>query len=126
MVFFCQLYLFTKSTISHQYKHTLFGKITIDTIQGGNAMQQQNQQMGQQAGQSLPQPPNMISPKDLLYLSDMLTWNLNAAKKAHFFASQCTIPEVSNALEQVCQMHEKHYNMLLQHLNQTQNPQSMM
>ncbi len=32
------------------------------------------------------QPPEMISGKDLLYLSDMLNWNLNAAKKAQHAA----------------------------------------
>ncbi|MDC3418010.1 hypothetical protein [Aquibacillus salsiterrae] len=85
-------------------------------------MQQQNQQFN---AQPMPQPPNMISPKDLSYLSDMLSWNLNAAKKAHFFASQCTIPEVKQALEQTCQMHETQYQTLLQHLNQNQNQQTM-
>ncbi|MDL4839921.1 hypothetical protein [Aquibacillus rhizosphaerae] len=80
--------------------------------------QQQNQ------GQVMPQPPNQVSSKDLLYLTDMLSWNLNATKKAHFFAEQCTIPEVKTALEQACQMHQNHYNRILQHLN-NQNQQSM-
>ncbi|MDC3411997.1 hypothetical protein NC797_02200 [Aquibacillus sp. 3ASR75-11] len=87
-------------------------------------MQQQNQPMGQNQAQPMPQPPNVVSSKDLLYLTDMLSWNLNAIKKAHFYAEQCTIPEIKTALEQVCQMHQNHYNTLLQHLNQ--NPQTMM
>ncbi|WP_138418491.1 hypothetical protein [Aquibacillus sediminis] len=88
-------------------------------------MQQQNQPMGQNQAQPMPQPPNQVSSKDLLYLTDMLSWNLNATKKAHFFAQQCTIPEVKNALEQACQMHQKHYNMILQHLNNNQQSQMM-
>ncbi|MBM7570992.1 hypothetical protein [Aquibacillus albus] len=88
-------------------------------------MQQQNQSLGQNQGQPMPQPPNQISSKDLLYLTDMLSWNLNAAKKAHFSAQQCTNPEIKSALEQACQMHTNHYNKLLQHLNQ-QNPSTMM
>ncbi|MCT2535937.1 hypothetical protein NC661_08445 [Aquibacillus koreensis] len=87
--------------------------------------QEQNQMMGQNQNQIMPQPPNQVSSKDLLYLTDMLSWNLNATKKAHFFAQQCTIPEVKNALEQVCQMHQNHYNKILQHLN-NQNQQSLM
>ncbi|GGM35870.1 hypothetical protein GCM10011351_22390 [Paraliobacillus quinghaiensis] len=75
-----------------------------------------------QAGQIMQQPPNIVSTKDLLYLTDMMSWNLNATKKAHFFAEQCTIPELKTALEQVCQMHQKHYQKLLQHTNQPQNP----
>lgn len=85
-------------------------------------MPQQNQPTGQGQMQFIPQPPNVVSSKDLLYLSDMLSWNLNAAKKAHFFAQNCTIPEVKNALEQTCQLHESHYNKILQHLNQNQQP----
>ncbi len=75
---------------------------------------QQDQQMGSQL---MNQPPAMISTKDHLYLTDMLSWNLNAAKKAHFFAQNCTIPEVRQAIERACQMHESHYQIILEHLN---------
>ncbi|MFC4387119.1 hypothetical protein ACFOZ1_04780 [Gracilibacillus marinus] len=74
--------------------------------------------MQQQMNQNImQQPPQMISTKDHLYLTDMLSWNLNAAKKAHFFAQQCTIPEVKEAIEKACKMHEKHYQMIIEHLN---------
>ncbi|SER78970.1 hypothetical protein SAMN04487944_11056 [Gracilibacillus ureilyticus] len=82
---------------------------------------QQEQHTG---SQTMPQPPAMISTKDHLYLTDMLSWNLNAAKKAHFFAQFCTIPEVNQAIEKVCQMHEKHYQLILEQLN-SQNKQTM-
>ena len=86
-------------------------------------MQQQTTNMNPaQAGQMMQQPPNIVSTKDLLYLTDMMSWNLNATKKAHFFAEQCTIPELKTALEQACQMHQKHYQKLLQHTSQPQNP----
>lgn len=85
-------------------------------------MQQQNQPLGQQA-QTMPQPPNVISSKDLLYLTDMLSWNLNACKKAHFYAGQCQTPELQASLEQAGQMHQRHYEKILQHLNQ--NPTTL-
>ena len=85
-------------------------------------MQQQTTNMNPaQAGQMMQQPPNIVSTKDLLYLTDMMSWNLNATKKAHFFAEQCTIPELKTALENACQMHQKHYQKLLQHTNPPQN-----
>ncbi|WP_053218737.1 hypothetical protein [Virgibacillus senegalensis] len=67
--------------------------------------------------QPMQQPPSMISSKDLLYLTDMLSWNLNATKKAHFYASQSQIPEIHQALEAACQMHQRHYQQILDHLN---------
>ncbi|WP_058306813.1 hypothetical protein [Gracilibacillus massiliensis] len=74
----------------------------------------------QQQNQAMTQPPKMISTKDHLYLTDMLSWNLNAANKAHFFAENCSIPEVKQTIEKTCQMHEKHYNILLEHLMDNQ------
>lgn len=71
--------------------------------------------------QMMPQPPTMVSSKDLLYLTDMMSWNLNATKKAHFYAQQCTIPEIKTALEQACQMHQKHYQTILRHTNSSAN-----
>ncbi|WP_184249584.1 hypothetical protein [Gracilibacillus halotolerans] len=78
-------------------------------------------QTGGQTGQGIMnQPPSMVSTKDLLYLTDMLSWNLNAAKKAHFFAEHCTIPEIKTTIENACKMHERHYNRILAHLNNQQ------
>lgn len=101
-------------------------------MQQQNQMGQQNQPMssqpihaqqaGAQAAQGvMNQPPTMVSTKDLLYLTDMLSWNLNAAKKAHFFAQQCTIPEIKAAIDNACKMHERHYEKILSHLNRPQN-----
>lgn len=88
--------------------------------------QQQNTQNINQAQQNIMnQPPEVMTTKDTLYISDMLSWNLLAMKKANSFAAQCQIPEVSNAIKQAAQMHQRHYQKLLQHLqghlqNQTQ------
>lgn len=62
-------------------------------------------------------PPHIITVKDSLYLADMLSWNLLAMKKAHFFASQCQDPELINALEKCGQMHQRHYEKIINHLN---------
>ncbi|MED4454257.1 hypothetical protein [Metabacillus fastidiosus] len=76
--------------------------------------QQQNMQQ-----QTMQQPPAIISTKDQLYLTDMLSWNLLVMKKAHFFASQCQTPEIKAALEKVGQMHNMHYQKVLSHLQTT-------
>lgn len=83
-------------------------------------MQQQNQ-MGQQQG-VMQQPPQVVTSKDQLYISDMLSWNLLAMKKAHFFAQQCTDPEIKSALEQCGQMHQRHYQTILSHLQNPNQP----
>ncbi|MFD2215951.1 hypothetical protein [Metabacillus endolithicus] len=85
-------------------------------------MQKQNTQQQQQPSMMV-QPPNIITTKDQLYLTDMLSWNLLAMKKAHFFASQCQNQEVKNQLEQIGQMHNQHYQKILSHL-QSQQPSS--
>ncbi|KYD08853.1 hypothetical protein MXL46_06550 [Heyndrickxia sporothermodurans] len=71
---------------------------------------QQNQQV------SMPQPPDILSTKDLSYIDDMLSWNLLAMKKAHFAAMHCQDASVKNALEKCGQMHQNHYNKILNHL----------
>ena len=50
--------------------------------------QQQNMNMQNQQGM-YQQPPAMISSKDAMYLTDMLSWNLLSSKKAHFYPQQC-------------------------------------
>ena len=79
-------------------------------------MNNQNQQQG-----IMQQPPSVVSTKDSLYLSDMLSWNLLALKKAHFFAEQCQDQELKMEIERCCHMHEKHYQKILSHLNTQQN-----
>lgn len=84
-------------------------------------MQQHNMNQNQQG--IMPQPPSTVTVKDSLYLTDMLSWNLLAMKKAHFFAGQCQDPEIKALLEKTGQMHQKHYTKILGHLN-TNNGQS--
>lgn len=83
-------------------------------------MQQQNTFGTQQTFQ---QPPQIVSVKDQLYLTDMLAWNLLASKKAHFFASQCQDPQVAELINRSGQMHQRHYETILEHLNQNQHTQ---
>ncbi|WP_299087524.1 hypothetical protein [uncultured Metabacillus sp.] len=83
-------------------------------------MQQQNMQ---QQG-IMQQPPAVVTTKDQLYLTDMLSWNLLAMKKAHFYASQCQDQEIKAQLDQVGQMHHQHYQKILTHLGSGQQSQS--
>ncbi|WP_102028557.1 hypothetical protein [Salirhabdus sp. Marseille-P4669] len=85
--------------------------------------QPQNNQYNQPNSTNMPSPPNMISTKDQMYLADMLSWNLVALKKAHFYAQQCQNEDVKSALNQAGQMHQKHYNLILEHLNKNPSPQ---
>ncbi|HEY2419906.1 MAG TPA: hypothetical protein VGI04_00730 [Neobacillus sp.] len=85
-------------------------------------MQQQNTNMQNQQTM-MQQPPGVISTKDSLYLTDMMSWNLLSAKKAHFFASQCQDPELKAEAEKCGQMHQRHYQKLLNHLGQHANQQ---
>jgi hypothetical protein len=79
-------------------------------------MQQQNMQQPAM----MQQPPNIVTTKDQLYLTDMLSWNLLAMKKAHFYASQCQNPEIKTQLDKVGQMHNQHYQKILSHLQNNQ------
>lgn len=80
-------------------------------------MQQQQGQPPIKEAQPMTQVPEMVSTKDQLYITDMLSWNLLACKKAHFFAQNCQTPEIQAALEEAGQMHQRHYNKILNHLN---------
>ncbi|WP_184404682.1 hypothetical protein [Geomicrobium halophilum] len=79
-------------------------------------MQQQPGQTGEKG--IMKEPPPVISTKDQLYLTDMLNWNLTAAKKANFYAAQCTDNDIKQACERVAQMHERHFQTFLSHLQQ--------
>ncbi|MFC4767852.1 hypothetical protein [Effusibacillus consociatus] len=82
----------------------------------------QSQQMGQQP--RMMTPPQAITTKDLLYLRDAMSWTLLAMKKCAHFAQECQDQEVKQLIDQAGQMHQRHYNMLLQHC-QTNNTQAM-
>ncbi|WP_421381208.1 hypothetical protein ACOJQI_19500 [Bacillus salacetis] len=77
----------------------------------------QQQQSNQQQG-TMQQPPQVLTTKDSLYLNDMLSWNLLAMKKAHFAASHCQDPELKAELDKCGQLHQRHYEQILSHLNQ--------
>lgn len=83
-------------------------------------------QQNQQNQAFMQQPPTVISTKDQLYLTDMLSWNLIAMKKAHFFAKQCQDQEIIQALENAGTMHQRHYEKILTHLQASQNQQTTM
>lgn len=92
--------------------------------------QQQNMQNIQNQQTFMPQPPNIISTKDELYLKDIMSWNLLAVKKAHFYAQHCTDPEVKAAIDQAGRMHQRHYQKILNHIqghikNSTQPTETM-
>jgi hypothetical protein len=61
--------------------------------------------------------PEMISGKDLDYIKDMLNWNFIAAKKANHYLEHIQDEEVSTIMQEVSEMHKKHFNMLLNILN---------
>jgi hypothetical protein len=64
----------------------------------------------------MPLPPRVITTKDYNYLKDALSWELVAFKKFHFFAQQVKDPQIKQALEKAGQMHQRHYQQLLTHL----------
>lgn len=76
----------------------------------------QQQQNNQQQG-IMQQPPQVLTTKDSMYLNDMLSWNLLAMKKAHFVASHCQDPELKAEIDKCGQMHQRHYEQILAHLN---------
>ncbi|MGE6257518.1 hypothetical protein ACQKCU_06325 [Heyndrickxia sporothermodurans] len=71
---------------------------------------QQNQQT------TMSQPPDILTTKDLAYIDDMLSWNLLAMKKAHFAAMHCQDATIKAAFDKCGQMHQNHYNKILNHL----------
>lgn len=83
---------------------------------------QQNEQMNMQNKPvMMQQPPQVISTKDALYLTDMLSWNLLAMKKANFYAQHCQDNEIISAINKCGQMHQRHYTQILKHLNSNQS-----
>jgi hypothetical protein len=67
------------------------------------------------------QPPNVITTKDLAYLKDAMSWELLAMKKCRQYASFCTDPELQNQIDSVGQMHQQHYEKLLQYVQSNPN-----
>lgn len=78
-------------------------------------MDQQNYY--QQGQKRMQQPPAVLSTKDLAYLTDAMSWELLAMKKCHHFAKQCKSNKIRDAIEKAGKMHERHYKMLLKHVD---------
>jgi sulfur relay (sulfurtransferase) DsrC/TusE family protein len=66
-------------------------------------------------------PPRAITTKDLLYIKDILSWELLAFKKFHFLAQQVSNPSIKQALNKMGQMHQNHFQRLLPHLQVNNN-----
>ncbi|MFJ9498737.1 ferritin-like domain-containing protein [Brevibacillus centrosporus] len=64
----------------------------------------------------IPDPPRVITTKDMSYIKDALSWELDAFKKLHAFAQMATDPEAKQCLDKVGRMHQMHYQKLLTHL----------
>lgn len=78
-----------------------------------------------QTQQTLREPPEIITNKDLLYLQDALSWELLASKKAFHYASECQNPQIKVKLEQLVQVHQQHYQLLLEHLHPQSQQQNI-
>lgn len=75
----------------------------------------------QQTSTPIPAPPRVLTTKDVAYLKDALSWELTAFKKFHFYAQQTTDPKIKQALDSAGQMHQRHYQKLLTHLQLDNN-----
>lgn len=79
-------------------------------------MQQQQNTSQAQNQPLMMQPPQVITTKDHLYLKDQLSWELVAMKKCRHFASECQDEQIRQAIDEAGQMHQRHYQILLSHL----------
>ena len=75
----------------------------------------QQGQPGQQ--QRMQQPPGVLTTKDMAYIKDAMSWELVAMKKCRHYAQQTNSIKIKEALDSAGQMHQNHYQMLLQHVN---------
>lgn len=57
--------------------------------------------------------PQIISTKDLAYLSDMFEWNYTAFKQINHFISEVTDNEIKEILESIRNMHEDHLRFII-------------
>ncbi|GGE07085.1 hypothetical protein GCM10011571_05390 [Marinithermofilum abyssi] len=58
-----------------------------------------------------------LTTKELNYLKDALSWELLAMKKCHHYAQECQDPQLKQLIDRTGQLHQNHYQQLLQHLN---------
>ncbi|OEH86924.1 hypothetical protein BHU72_01290 [Desulfuribacillus stibiiarsenatis] len=57
-----------------------------------------------------------LSEKDLMYINDELNTELLMVKRYHEAAQQVTDQELQHAFRQACDMHQRHYQTILSHL----------
>ncbi|MBP1934656.1 hypothetical protein [Ammoniphilus resinae] len=81
-------------------------------------------QSNQQQQPIMMTPPEVVTTKDILYLKDAMSWALLAAKKCSHFSGEIGCNQSKQLIDQIGQMHQRHYNMLLKHC-QTNNMQQM-
>lgn len=62
--------------------------------------------------------PNIITGKDLDYLSDMFNWNYEAIKKMNVAVNQVTDEQLKNILEKGYNLFENNLNVTLSILNE--------
>lgn len=62
--------------------------------------------------------PDVISGKDLDYLSDMFQWNYIALKKAKDFKDRCQDSELCETLRQGCELFNSNLKLVLSILNE--------
>jgi predicted component of type VI protein secretion system len=91
----------------------------MQTMQPNQQQQQQQQQLP-----TMMTPPTVVTTKDLLYLKDAMSWLLLSMKKCAHYAGEVQCQHVREAINQVGQMHQRQYNLILQHC-QTNNTQQM-
>ncbi len=51
--------------------------------------------------------PEIISPKDLLYLEDMFNWHFVLCKKAYSYSEYVIDEEIAKHIENIAKKHEK-------------------
>lgn len=57
--------------------------------------------------------PQIISTKDLSYISDMFEWNYNAYKQINHFIGEVKNEEIKEVLESASNMHYNHLQYLI-------------
>lgn len=62
--------------------------------------------------------PEMISTKDLSYISDIINWNVTASKTSYHFSNEVEDEELKTLLQNVSTMHADHVRRLVQILNE--------
>jgi len=65
--------------------------------------------------------PNIITGKDLDYLSDTFNWNYEALKKTHVAINQVTDEQIKTTLEKASNLFKNNLNVILSILNEGGN-----